>query len=115
MSNLLTFNRISPRTIAAAIVRIFNLNATLDEKTREVLQIYQPLIAQAIGLPEAATVPNSTAETRVACPDGESKPPVSVEHEGDGEKKALSEDKHATNVLLVDDNEVNLRVCFPAI
>ncbi|GAB7326475.1 hypothetical protein MBLNU13_g10474t1 [Cladosporium sp. NU13] len=105
---------ISPRTVAVAVVRAFDLNAALDNKTREMLHIYQPLIAQNTGLPFTAAgpaPPPTIDDTQDVCSDGESKLRPSVEDDqGDGERKALGGGKQTTNVLIVDDNEVNLRV-----
>lgn len=95
-------------------MRVFDLEASLDDKTREMLQIYQPLIAQDIGLPEAGVASPPTVDTQDAPVDEQPKPPLPAEGTGEGEKEAIVEDERPINVLLVDDNEVNLRVCFPA-
>jgi hypothetical protein len=74
------------------------------------LQIYQPLIAQDTGLP---AVQATTADAKEDLIDGQPKPSPSVDSTAEGEKEAPIEDVRTTNVLIVDDNEVNLRVRFP--
>lgn len=96
-------------------MRVFDLEASLDDKTREMLQIYQPLIAQDIGIPEAGVASPPTVDTQHAPIDEQPKLPLPAkETGGGGEKEAIVEDERLVNVLLVDDNEVNLRVFFPA-
>jgi hypothetical protein len=89
---------------------VFDLSTTLDDKTREILQIYHPLIAQNTGLP---AVQATTAHAKEDLIDGQPKPSPSVHSTAEGEEEAPAEDVRTTNVLIVDDNEVNLRVRFP--
>lgn len=112
---LLIWNRISPRTVAAAIVRVFDLNTTLDGKTRKMLQIYQPLITQNTGLPVAVAAPAPIVDTQEALDVEQSELPSSSENADESGTKALADGKRTTNCLLVDDNGVNLKVCLPVI
>lgn len=91
---------------------MFDLYATLDDKTREMLHIYQPLIAQDTGLPATATMLASTDNTHDTPIDERSKSHLPDDNTGKRYTEDLTEERRATNVLLVDDNEVNLKVCF---
>lgn len=113
--SLLISNRISPRTVAAAIVRVFDLSTALDDETRGMLQIYQPLITQDTGLPVAVVAPAPTVDSQDALDDEQWKPSSPAENTDEGGTKALADGKRTTNCLLVDDNGVNLKVCLPAI
>jgi len=96
-------------------VQVFDLNTTLDDATREMLQIYQPLITQDTGLPVAAVAPAPIVDTQDALDDDQSKLPSSAGNTDKGGTKALADGERTPNCLLVDDNGVNLKVCLPAI
>ena len=95
-------------------MRAFDLDATLDDKTREMLQIYQPWVTQDTGLPAEAALQATVDGTQSPRSKEQSKPPPSADDKGEAETEAPAEDKRSNNVLLVDDNEMNLRVCLPA-
>lgn len=95
-------------------MRAFHLDATLDEKTREMLQTYQPLITRDTGLPAEAALQSTADVPQNSLSDEQSKPAPSSDDMGEAEKEAFAKDKRTNNVLLVDDNEMNLRVCVPA-
>jgi hypothetical protein len=107
--NLLTACRISPRAVAAALVQLFDLTHVLDRETRDLLQIYQPLDLRKTVSPAAAPAPASTPDLQAAYSEESS----SYTHFTDGEigdvNKTSTEDT-IPNCLLVDDNEVNLKV-----
>jgi signal transduction histidine kinase len=107
--NLLTSCRISPRAVAAALVQLFDLTHVLDQETRDLLQIYQPLDLRETVSPAAAPAPASTLDIQAAYSEESS----SYTHFTDGEigdvNKTSTEDT-IPNCLLVDDNEVNLKV-----
>ena len=96
-------------------MQVFDLNTTLDDATREMLQIYQPLITQDTGLPVAVVAPAPTVDSQDALDDEQRKPSSSAENTDESGTKALTDGKRTTNCLLVDDNGVNLKVCLPAI
>ena len=91
---LLTLNRISRRTVAAAFVQVFDLEPTLDDKTREMLQIYQPLITQDTGLPVVATPPAPIVNTQDAIIEEKSNPTPSSENISEGETNARRREAH---------------------
>ena len=96
-------------------MRLFDLSTTLNDETREMLQIYQPLITQDTGLPVAVVAPAPTVDSQDALDDEQRKPSSSAENTDESGTKALTDGKCTTNCLLVDDNGVNLKVCLPAI
>lgn len=110
---ILTCCRISPRTVAGAIVHVFDLAGTLDDGTRDVLQTYQPMDTRKTGL--LAVAPSPTPDQPDERPEAES-PLQSFTGSSDNETDKVSTDeKRTTNCLLVDDNEVNLKVRHPPI
>jgi hypothetical protein len=78
------------------------------------LQIYQPLITQDTGLPAEGALQATADGTQIPLSDEQPKPPLSASPMSLAEKEPPAEDKRSNNVLLVDDNEVNLRVRLPA-
>lgn len=96
-------------------MQVFDLEPTLDDKTREMLQIYQPLITQDTGLPVAATPPAPIVNTQDVIIEEKSNPTPSSEIISEGETNAVADEKRTINCLCVDDNDVNLKACLPAI
>jgi hypothetical protein len=109
---LLTPCRISPRTVAAALVQVFNLSHVLDQETRDLLQIYQPLDLGKTALPAAATAPASTPDLQAANSDEPPSNTPFTDGESGDTNKTSTEDT-TPSCLLVDDNEVNLKVRIP--
>jgi hypothetical protein len=93
-------------------VHTFGLEATLDDATREMLHMYQPLITQDTGLPVGATASTPAVEPQHAQREPQSPTQPVVENSSVEKDEALADDKRTTNCLLVDDNEVNLKVCI---
>jgi hypothetical protein len=88
---------------------VSNLSHVLDQETRDLLQIYQPLDLGKTASPVAATAPASTPDLQTANSD---EPPSNMllnDSESGDTNKTSTEDT-TPSCLLVDDNEVNLKV-----
>jgi hypothetical protein len=105
-------HRISPRTVAAAIVHAFGIEAALDDATREMLHTYKPLITQDTGLPVGAMTSTPAVELQHAQREPQSPTQPVIENSSVEKDEALADDKRTTNCLLVDDNKVNLKICI---
>jgi hypothetical protein len=90
-------------------VQVFNLSYVFDQETRDLLQMYQPLDLGKTASPGAAPAPASTPALQAAdSEEPSSKTPFTDAESGDTNK--TSTDDTIPSCLLVDDNEVNLKV-----
>jgi hypothetical protein len=94
-------------------VQVFNLSHVLDQETRDLLQIYQPLDLGETASPLAAPAPASTPALQAADSEEPSSDPPFTDAESGDTNKTSTEDT-TPSCLLVDDNEVNLKVRIPA-
>jgi hypothetical protein len=90
-------------------VQVFNLSHVLDQETRDLLQIYQPLDLGKTASSLPATAPASTPALQAA----DSEEPTFNTPFNDAESGDInrtSTEDTTPSCLLVDDNEVNLKV-----
>lgn len=76
------------------------------------LRIYRPLNTQKAG--SLAAAPAHTPNRHDKPSNGDSEPPPPVDNASGEKDKAAKDDKHIANCLLVDDNEINLKVSLHA-